>query len=80
MPAVTKGDVVEGGVDELVLQCFALGLAHLGKAEGVEGSRILVVHIVMMCRVRSRDDESALGKERAVTQGDILHNLARERC
>ena len=79
MPAVAEGNVVKGGVDELVLQSLTLALSQLRKAEGVEGLRVSVVHLVTVCRMCGRDDESTLGKERAVTQGDVLHNFTRER-
>ena len=80
MPAVTERDVIERRVDELVLQPFALALAHLREPERVKCACVRVVRLVVMCGVRGRNNKRALRKERAVAQGYVLHYLARERC
>ena len=46
MSAMAERDVVEGSVDELVLQLFSLTLTHLRKAEGVERARVRIVRLI----------------------------------
>ena len=79
MPAVAEGDVIERGVDELVLRPLALAFAHLREAEWVKRARVRVVRLVVMYGVRSRNHKRALRKERAVTQRYVSHHLACER-
>ena len=79
MLAVTKGDELGGGVDELVLERLALLLPRAREAERVERVRVGVHRVVEVHRVRRGGDKRARGDERAVGEGDVLEDLAMER-
>ena len=79
MLAVAEGDVVDGGVDELVLQTLAISLTHLREAEGLEHFCVSVDGLVVVRRVCCRGKESALRNECPVDESDILHCLPSNR-
>ncbi len=76
MLAVAEGDVVDGGVDELVLQALAVALAHLREAEGVVYVCVGVDRLVVVGGMCSRNEECALRDERAVDESDVFHCIA----
>ena len=76
---MAERDVVDRGVDELILQTFIIALTHLCKAEGIEYPCVSVDILVVVRGVCGRNEDGALRDERPVDESDVLHCLARER-
>ena len=74
-----EGNVAVGSGDELVLGALALALADAREAEGVERGRARVVRVVVVHRVRVRDDERPRGQHRPVAQRHVLERLPADR-
>ena len=70
-----EGNVVDGGVDELVLHPFALLLAHAREAERVKLFSPSVMRVVVVHGVRGRADHRPFRDESAVNQRDVLQRL-----
>ena len=79
MLAVTKGDELGGGVDELVLERLALLLPRTREAQRVECAGVGVVLFVEVRRVLGSSDEGALGDDSTVDERDVLARLAGQR-
>ena len=80
MLSVAKRHVVDGSVDELMLDAFTFAFAHLREAERIVLLGVDVVRLIVMRGMRGRDENGTFGNECTVVEGDILHRLARDRC
>ena len=64
---------------ELMFQSLSWYLPHSHESESVEFIGVLVVVIIVVHGALGRDDESALGDERAVRERDVFEDLAVKR-
>ena len=79
MLSMSKRDIVDGSVDELMLDTFTFALTHLREAERIVLLGVDVVRLIVMSGMCGRDEDGAFGDECAIVEGDVLHRLARDR-
>ena len=66
MLAVSKGHILDRGVDQMVLRTLTLSFPHLREAERVEHGGVLVDVVVKVCGVGRGGEECVLRDERPV--------------
>ena len=78
MLSMAKRHVVDGSVDELMLDAFTFAFAHLREAERIVLLGVDVVRLIVMRGMCGGDEDGTLGHERAVVEGNVLHRFARD--